>query len=269
MKYRLFVLSVLALINQGFTFYKTTQGRPVRWYQAEIPIELDASGTEDIEGDAEFEVLVHSMQTWNNVTLCKHPEFVNKGKVSGLKPSPNSPHNLIIFESQDQWVENGHNTMDRVIAWTTLYFDDDADEGNGPNGKVHKFDLELADFAYHFTITDYPGPLDTDLQNTVTHELGHALGLDHSKDPEATMYWTAAAGEVSKRDLADDDIEGLCTLYKTLSPTEDVEIAPDVCCPWHIPETEESGDGCKMGPVGIFPLSLLFLAFLCTGRCRR
>lgn len=51
-----------------------------------------------------------------------------------------------------------------------------------------------------------------DLQTVAGHEIGHALGLDHSGDPGALMY---AQYSVSHRYLADDDRSGVISLYGT------------------------------------------------------
>src|SRR5204862_6586571 len=78
-----------------------------------------------------------------------------------------------------------------------------------------------------------------DLQNTLTHEFGHLLGLDHNcygsadrsrgidqnghavpdcnRAPpavqEATMYASVMRGDVARRDLSADDIDGVCAIY--------------------------------------------------------
>jgi len=79
-----------------------------------------------------------------------------------------------------------------------------------------------------------------DLQNALTHEMGHFIGLDHTcelapgaaagevddqgnpvpdcgdatqAEMDATMYPSSEAGDLSKRTLSPDDRAGLCTIY--------------------------------------------------------
>jgi hypothetical protein len=112
-----------------------------------------------------------------------------------------------------------------------------------------------------------------DVGNTVTHESGHVLGLDHPcvagascVDPDATMAATASAGEVSKRMLALDDVDGVCAIYPAALPTSTCLAQPpapgahrDRVCPH---PARASGCGCGGGPgslAAVWPV-LLYLA---------
>ena len=94
-----------------------------------------------------------------------------------------------------------------------------------------------------------------DVGNTVTHEAGHMLGLDHvctvqgnpDCHPEAVMAPNAMAGETSKRRLAPDDVDGVCSIY---------------------PPAQPGGGGCSTGGAGGFSL-LALAAALWRRRLRR
>ncbi len=58
-----------------------------------------------------------------------------------------------------------------------------------------------------------------DLQNVLTHELGHWFGLDEDyDDASATMYAYVDPGETTKRDLAPRDIQRTNELYSQREP---------------------------------------------------
>ena len=53
-----------------------------------------------------------------------------------------------------------------------------------------------------------------DLQNVLTHELGHLLGLgEDMTDVDATMYAFSQPGETGKRDLEVVDKDSIASLY--------------------------------------------------------
>ncbi|HEY0712882.1 MAG TPA: hypothetical protein VGF45_09430 [Polyangia bacterium] len=130
-----------------------------------------------------------------------------------------------------------------AIAITTV-------TSNKRTGEILDADIELNAVTQTFAdiVVDGPRPRGSlmtaqDLQNTLTHELGHFIGFDHNcfdpaaspsppKDQfnrdaplcstasasiaEATMFNSALPGETKKRDLADDDLDALCDIYKPI-----------------------------------------------------
>lgn len=89
-----------------------------------------------------------------------------------------------------------------------------------------------------------------DVQNTITHEFGHVLGLMHSAmEDDLVMYPSAAPGEINKRMLKEDDRQGLLSLYAGAEAvTSDVTATP---------RTE---GGCSTSGLAmlLMPLMLLF-----------
>ncbi len=259
------LVAALAVTQVAWTQYVTSTGAPVRWNRAEVSIAMDAGGTADVPGDLEFEAISRSMDTWNAVS-CPHPLLKDGGRVSGVKPGSGTGQNLLIW--WDDPADWSTPEMDHVIALTTLYYDD-------RSGIVAKFDMEFADFAYDFTVTDVPTLARTDVENTVTHELGHVLGLDHSKHPDATMYYSASPGDTTKRTLSPDDITGLCAVYFDWpQPAPD---SPSVVESGLVVEERgvpSSGGGCRATPassplpVGLAMISTAFILGLGVRRRR-
>lgn len=60
---------------------------------------------------------------------------------------------------------------------------------------------------------DNPTWRQMDLQSVIAHEAGHKLGLDHSEYNAATMWWSIASGDASKRTLHWDDEDGCRAQY--------------------------------------------------------
>jgi hypothetical protein len=84
-------------------------------------------------------------------------------------------------------------------------------------GEIHDADMQINETLGALAVCNGTCPAGSvDLQNVITHEAGHFLGLGHSDDTRATMAARAQVGEIRKRDLADDDRAGLCDIYGEL-----------------------------------------------------
>lgn len=71
--------------------------------------------------------------------------------------------------------------------------------------------------AYVFTTGD--AGVQTDLVNTLTHEIGHVVGFDHAGPPTGTMYASASPGEVQKRVIDVGLKKGFCETYPKGQPS--------------------------------------------------
>jgi hypothetical protein len=84
------------------------------------------------------------------------------------------------------------------------------------------------------------GPGTTDLRTVMVHEFGHMMGLAHSSDRNAVMWYTAGQGE-RRRTPNRDDIDGLCAIYP---PSRVIRCEPEV----RVESLEGAGLTCASSP---------------------
>ncbi len=196
--------------------------------------------------------------------------------------------NLVIFEPQlcenvvppsdPCWDEGSCDTEfgcfshgAEVIALTTTTYepadgtllDADIELNNAPS------DQGGFDFSAE-PVTPLPGTMD--IENTVTHEAGHSIGLAHNCGytgaPACTpileagvMFANSALGETTKRTLKQDDVDAICHIYPVGTGTQIVNLLDLAGQP---SVQVSSGWGCASSGTGATPawLSLLGLELL-------
>ncbi len=82
-----------------------------------------------------------------------------------------------------------------------------------------------------------------DLQAIMTHEIGHAIGLDHVKRPSSLMYESDTGGTLEKRAIDPGSITGFCHIYPRNEATPACSEEQALSAPR--PETVAETEGCS------------------------
>jgi hypothetical protein len=155
-----------------------------------------------------------SFQTWADVKCSGSTTPFLVAQASGtastndaefLYDQPNE--SVMVVRNRSEWSSlPDHDSL--ALALTLIWHDK-------KSGEILDVDMELNGGAGTFTDCKATSCNNSsiDLQNTITHEAGHLLGLGHTSVRGATMQpSTTMSPETEKRDLATDDTMGYCAL---------------------------------------------------------
>jgi predicted Zn-dependent protease len=177
--------------------------RGARWQQASVNVSVEP--TVDLLGTQAFDAVVAAATTWQNAPGMLPTMVVERGPEDevGYRRSGRN-RNTVRFSADGDPLANG------ALAITVITFDAHAkqilDADVVLNGE-HGFDFYDHD-ARNEGMATY------DLQNVLTHEFGHLLGLGEDfVDEDATMFAYSQPGETGKRDLEVVDKDSIASLY--------------------------------------------------------
>ena len=221
-------------------------GHPVRWPNAAVTFSVDPSASNARVTPGALQAAAQSAAShWNaatpvQITVSEAPAHV----AVGYDPDHPAQNQNTITLANDDWAYD-----DGVVAVTLRTYDYDThailDTDIVLNASQHCFAALPADSEPGQSLCD-------DLENALTHEMGHALGLAHNTTLDtATMYASSQAGEVSKRHLSADDVNGVEAIYDGAAQADG-----------------EPAGGCAAAP-GHVDLGMVLLIVLALGLARR
>jgi len=170
----------------------------IHWYDADLPVtwEINQNGTADCTG--EFQAVRAAYGTWEDVAGSYFTEtYVGATALGGPELDG---HNVILWG----------DTQDSIATCYYWYYT--------TTGRLVEFDIVFDDY-YSWSSTGEAGKMD--VQNIATHEFGHTLSLGdlyEGADTQKTMYGYGSLGETKKRTLHQDDIDGICYIYRESEP---------------------------------------------------
>lgn len=256
--------------QMGYVRTTTAANVPLYWASSCVFLSYDSAGTTHLPDEQEFTAVDQVFASWRqSIESCSYLRFQLEGRVDDVEVGFDGL-NLLKFRD-DSWCrpdteDNAGECYDpRAAGLTTLFFVNDPESAR--NGEILDADIEIngVNFAISLDgVTQGAGTCMADLLNTLTHEVGHLLGLDHTcqigseaarmdhqgnpvplcSDPlppeitEATMYPSQTCGETKKATLESDDIGAICAIY----PAED---APNTCTPVSLSKRRSV---CSVGP---------------------
>jgi MYXO-CTERM domain-containing protein len=286
-------VKVLAAPSDFVRSGPTKAGHYLYWESGCIFLTLDSDGTKEIPGDQEFPVIDTAIATWNDgVASCSYIKVVDDGR-KAMEVDAHDFVNLLKFRDAS-WCrpatmdDPARCYLDASAGLTTATYIDDATSDR--DGAIVDADIEINGKNFAIALNGQTlgtAPCQSELQNVLTHELGHFHGLEHTcvtaDDPprtdgtgapvpsctspllppaitEATMYPFQDCGETKKETLETDDINGICQVYPESKN-------PGTC------EHVSVGTGCcsasRDTPFGAFALAGLVAAGLGRRRPRR
>jgi len=181
----LFALALLAGQTHAFVSYASWPSPTVNFYVN--PSNADVTAT---AAETAFKA---GLSAWNTQAR-SNIHYVYGGRVNDTSTGYDS-RNVLVFRNA---------SSDVALATTYSWYS---------GTTLVDADIVVWDAAYRFFTGTSGCSNGAYLEDVLTHELGHALGLNHSQSTDATMYPTYPYCSTAMRSLAADDIAGAQALY--------------------------------------------------------
>jgi hypothetical protein len=187
----------------AYKVYSLDGGRSVvRWSSGTVSYEVNRQFVPYMTDDVA--IIQEAFDTWSSercTDLQNRFTGTTDGNTTIFLEGDTDGRNRVVYVSANQWPVSS----DGALAVTQSSY----------TGNQRGWEIAEADIAFNGGVTwsSNPDRRSFDLQSTAAHEIGHVLGMQHSDNPAATMYFSTPPGDESQRVLHNDDEAGICYLY--------------------------------------------------------
>ena len=232
--------------TEAYVLVTTQGGIPAHWEQRCVPWWFHEAGAGGLDPEASLEAVEDSFAAWDAIDVM-FVDFDNRGVtcVDTVGPDEHHPRNVVLWRSgPGSWPYAA-----KVVGLTSLTFEDET-------GRIVDADIEMNGEDFAFSLSGDPDAFD--IQQAVTHEIGHLLGLDHALDPASIMYAQADPGDTSRRQPTQDEIDAVASTHPAASPPDGASCSDDAPIgTWSDPDCpapplepgSANGGGCGVGGV--------------------
>ena len=214
------LLSAAPTTAHAYDLQTTSTGKALRWPSGEVLVEPAMSaGPPELTDSEAVGALQIAVSSWQAALYGAEVGIALGAAPSGAMAMGDGVNSVRwALDAGDPGVDVG------LLAKTHVAYQVE-------DGAILEADIVVnaADFVWTTSVTPGGCSDSYDLEGSISHELGHLLGLGHSLDPEATMFATGGPCETLKRDLTGDDASAIEFLYHDLPPPGGVAPSPTTC----------------------------------------
>lgn len=175
-----------------------SNGAPLRWSNpSAVSVVVSSAGSDDIGDDSETTAVRLALREWNRADGSSLRLVEDASPAARARTDWESDDlHLVWFDetNSSEWFTGASGT----VAITPVWFNS--------SGAIVDADVLFNGRDWRFTTSRESGRFD--VQDVVTHELGHLLGLDHSAHDGATLYPYVDPAVLLHRSLSADDVAG-------------------------------------------------------------
>ena len=169
-------------------------GKTLHWNDPDIDWQLNPESFEGMDAQGVSDAADRAFNTWNQVNKSAI-NFIRGDNTSEADYSKSSHIVYMDSDNSSGFFPNGSGT----VAITPIIY-------STSDGRMIDVDIIFNGKDFNFAL--HANGSSFDLQDVMTHEIGHMIGLDHSPHHGSSMWPYVAPGQWLHRSLSQDDISG-------------------------------------------------------------